>query len=162
MVYDWNLHIIYTKGKITWIAFSKNNAFTFPRIEHQLIIIKPMTCDRGITIDYRLYHFRIVIILKKILLSSAQLDKLAQLRKQNRSLRKILKRRGPKTDPRGTPLKKTTTSEVTSFILICQDLSLMLLCTRARPGEETPQVMQYHIKSFTLIHIKLDLKTYKI
>ena len=33
-VYDWNLHIIYTKGKITRIAFSKNYAFTFPRIEH--------------------------------------------------------------------------------------------------------------------------------
>ena len=34
MVYDWNLNIIYTKGKFTRIAFSKNNAFTFLRIEH--------------------------------------------------------------------------------------------------------------------------------
>ena len=33
-VYDWNLHIIYAKGKISRIAFSKNNAFTFLRIEH--------------------------------------------------------------------------------------------------------------------------------
>ena len=52
MVYDWNLHIINTKGKITRIAFWKNNALTFLGIEHQLIIIKPTTRDSEIAIDY--------------------------------------------------------------------------------------------------------------
>ena len=34
MVYDWNLLIINTKGKITRIAFWKNNTLAFLGIEH--------------------------------------------------------------------------------------------------------------------------------
>ena len=62
MVYDWNLHIINTKGKITRIAFSKNNTLTFLGIEHLLVIIKPKTGDSDIAIDYGLTdHLRITI-----------------------------------------------------------------------------------------------------
>ena len=43
MVYYWNLLINNTKGKITRIAFWKNNTLAFLGIEHQLVIIKPTT-----------------------------------------------------------------------------------------------------------------------
>ena len=118
MVYDRNLYITNTKGKITRIAFWKNNAFTFLGIQHQLIIIKPTARNSEIAVDYGLNHLRIAITKINLAIISitgliSTINKIEQI---------IKKRRGPNTDPWGTPLEKTTTSEVTSSILTRWDV----------------------------------------
>ena len=53
-----------------------------------------MTCDRGITIDYRLYHFRIVITLKKKVIISI-VGQISTIKKIEQTVKKNIKKEWP-------------------------------------------------------------------
>ena len=54
-----------------------------------------MTCDRGITIDYRLYHFRIVIPLKKNSVIISIVWQISTIKKIEQIVKKNIKKEWP-------------------------------------------------------------------